>query len=74
LVLSENFYPGWVARVDSAPVEILRADVSLRAVPLRAGSHHVELIYDPLSVKLGIAVSALTLLTCLVLVFRSRRG
>ncbi len=62
LVLSENFYPGWVARVDGAPVEILRADVSLRAVPLRAGTHQVEVVYDPLSVKLGLGISLVTLL------------
>jgi hypothetical protein len=66
LVVAENYYPGWVARVDGAPVEIIRADISLRAVPLRAGTHRVEFIFDPFSVKIGLAISALTLLLCLV--------
>jgi hypothetical protein len=65
LVVSENYYPGWTARVDGAPVEILRTDLSLRGVPIRAGVHHVEFEYDPWSVKLGIGISVLTLLICL---------
>jgi hypothetical protein len=74
LLVSENYYPGWVARVDNAEVEILRADVSLRAVPLRAGTHRVEFIYDPPSVKIGISVSTLTLLLCIVSLFSIRVG
>jgi hypothetical protein len=66
LLVGENYYPGWVARVDGAPVEIIRADISLRAVPLRAGTHRVEFTFDPLSVKIGLAVSILTFLLCLV--------
>ncbi len=73
LVVSENYYPGWSARVDGAPVEILRTDVSLRGIPLRAGRHHVELVYDPWSVKLGAGLSILTLLLCLGAIGRLQR-
>jgi Bacterial membrane protein YfhO len=65
LVVAENYYPGWVATVDGVPVEIIRADISLRAVPLRAGTHTVEFIFDPFSVKIGLAISVLTLVVCL---------
>lgn len=66
LVVSENFYPGWRATVDGQPAEILRANLTLRAVPVSAGQHRVEMWYDPLSFKLGGALSAITLAACIV--------
>ena len=47
LVLSEAWFPGWVATVDDAPAEILRADYVLRGVALAAGSHRVRFEYRP---------------------------
>lgn len=74
LVVGENYYPGWNASVDGAPVDIVRTDVSLRGVPVRAGQHRVEMTYDPPSVKIGMAISLATLVVCagLVVVGRSR--
>jgi len=65
LLVSENFYPGWRATVNGQPTEILRANLTLRAIPIRAGQQRVEMWYDPLSFKLGAAISALTLLACI---------
>ncbi len=63
LVLSENYYyPGWRAVVDGTPAPILRANVALSAVPVRAGTKQVEFIFDPWSVKVGIAITVVTLL------------
>lgn len=64
LVLSENYYPGWRATVDKEPVEILRADVTLRAIPVRAGQHRIEIWYEPLSFKIGAGISGVTILLC----------
>jgi len=62
LVLSENYYyPGWRAVVDGVPTLILRADVALSAVPVRAGAGRVYFVFDPSSVKVGIAVTVTTL-------------
>jgi hypothetical protein len=60
LILSENHYPGWKAYVDSRPVETLRVDYNLRGVILTAGQHHVEFLYRPKSVLLGVAISLLS--------------
>jgi hypothetical protein len=58
LVLSENYYyPGWRAFVDGSETPILRANVALSAVPVRANAKQVDLIFDPWSVKVGIAIS-----------------
>lgn len=66
LVLSEIDYPGWQATVDGHRVDILRADTILRAVPLSAGTHRVEMAFRPWTVTAGLAISALALLIVLV--------
>lgn len=63
LVLSEVFYPGWKAYVDGEPTEILRANHALRAVEVERGPQAVELVYDPLSFKLGVLFSMVTVLS-----------
>jgi len=65
LVLSEVFYPGWKAWVDGDEVAILRAQHALRAVPIAQGTHRVVMTFEPLSVKIGLAVSALALVLSL---------
>jgi hypothetical protein len=45
LVISDNWYPAWRAKVDGEPVPVLRADYSLRAVPVPGGTHEVSLEY-----------------------------
>jgi hypothetical protein len=46
LVLSENWFPAWRATVSGEPTEVLRADHTLRAVPVPAGSHRVEMWFE----------------------------
>jgi uncharacterized membrane protein YfhO len=58
LVLSDSWYPGWVATVDGQEAPIARANVLFRAVEVPAGGHLVEFRYRPTSLVLGSAVSA----------------
>jgi hypothetical protein len=62
LVLADQWFPGWRASVDGVPATLLRADYVFRAVEVPAGRSTVEMHYAPRSVRLGFAVSALTLL------------
>jgi hypothetical protein len=61
LVLGEVYYPGWRAYVDGKPAPMLRADLALRAVPVPAGQHRVEMVYRPWTVPIGSTISALAL-------------
>ena len=70
LVVAEAFYPGWSAYVDGQPARLLRVDVGFRGVALPAGPHEVELIYDPASWRLGIALSAGSLVLAGLLFWR----
>ena len=60
LVLSEVAYPGWVATVDGTPAPIYVANGLLRAVPLPAGAHLVELRFESPTLRIGVAVSLAT--------------
>jgi len=73
LVLSEAFFPGWVAQVNGAPAEILRADYLLRGVALGAGSQRVRFEYRPVSVQIGAALSLAGCLALVALVASDRR-
>ncbi len=72
LVLSEAWFPGWVASVDGRPAEILRADYVLRGIPLPAGSHRVRFEYRPVSVQIGAALTLLGVCGVLGLVWSDR--
>jgi hypothetical protein len=67
LVLSDTYFPGWRVFIDGKEEKIYRADYNFRAVPLGAGTHHVEFIYDPLSFKLGAIITFLGIMGCLVI-------
>ncbi|MFL5638840.1 MAG: hypothetical protein ACJ78M_05675 [Gemmatimonadaceae bacterium] len=43
LVVSENYYPGWIATADGKPARIGRADFTLIGVELPTGARRVEL-------------------------------
>jgi Bacterial membrane protein YfhO len=62
LVVSEMFYPGWVATVDGRAARIDVADYLLRGVALPAGRHRVEMRYVAPAARVGAAISLLTLL------------
>jgi hypothetical protein len=46
LVVSENYYPGWTARVDGRPAPVGRVDYTLIGVGLPAGARAVELTFE----------------------------
>ena len=53
LVVSENYYPGWVATVDGTPVTPERANLTLIGVPLPAGAKSVELTFTSAAYSTG---------------------
>jgi hypothetical protein len=66
LVLSEMYYPGWVAKVNGKPVEIVRVDGALRGIPVSAGGNRIEMEYASTTFRVGAAISLLTLACFLV--------
>jgi hypothetical protein len=62
LVVSENWFPAWTARVDGQETPVLRADHTLRAVAVPGGSHTVEFRYESRQLRTSLAISLLSLL------------
>ena len=69
LVLSDTFFPGWMASRAGKPLPILRANFLFRAVRVPAGSSDIVFTYHPPSVRNGQVLSLLSLLAfgCLAL-------
>ncbi len=57
LVISDNYYPGWTAKINGNDVEIIRANYTFRAIAIPAGKNNIEIIYSPLSFKVGALIS-----------------
>ncbi|MEO8663465.1 MAG: YfhO family protein [Bryobacteraceae bacterium] len=70
VVLSETFYPGWVATVDGVTAPIHQVYGMLRGVPVNAGSHEIEMRYRPKSVLIGFIMTVLGLLGAAIVAIR----
>ncbi len=62
IVISEAFDQGWKAFVDNKPIRMYRGDLLFQALLLPAGFHRLNLIYDPVSYRLGLFITLLVLL------------
>jgi hypothetical protein len=60
LFVSENYYPGWRARVDGRPAPVVRAQLSLMAIPVPAGARQIELAFTSPRYQWGRAISITT--------------
>ena len=74
-VFSEIYYPdGWKAEVDGKPVDVVRADWTLRAAALPAGEHDVVMRFEPKSYAVGANISRASSITLILLLLISVAG
>ncbi|MDO9019758.1 MAG: YfhO family protein [Deltaproteobacteria bacterium] len=74
LVVTEPWYPGWRARVDGHPAELLRVDLALRGVALGAGAHTVRMEFDPAPLRAGMKISGAAIVLAALLAALLRRS
>ncbi|MBN1218180.1 MAG: YfhO family protein [Anaerolineae bacterium] len=72
LVLSQIYYPGWMAKIDGQPANLLRVNVVQQGVVILPGEHTVELSFEPASFWWGRVISVVGLLGWLVLLAMGR--
>lgn len=69
-VLQQAWYPGWTARLDGQPAEIIRANIACFGTVLPAGEHQLEFRFEKPIVPWLLGISLLTFLgSCFLLVF-----
>ena len=66
LVLSDILYPGWKANLDGKTTTIYPTNALFKGVVVPAGEHIVEMTYFPSSLRMGLGLTAMALLTLLV--------
>lgn len=76
MVLADQWHPGWRARVDGRPAEVLRVNYALRGIALSAGEHTVVMEYKPgvLAASLAAAVAGACVLAVWSIMLLLRRG
>ncbi len=74
LVLAENWFPAWKATVNGVEAPVLRANHTLRAIPVPEGESEVALTYSSGSLRFGLLVSLLSLLILGTGALLARRG
>ena len=62
LVVADNWFPAWRARVDGTETDVLRAYHTLRAVPVPEGTTTVEMWYESTLLRRSFLVSIVTVL------------
>lgn len=67
VIVSDNWYPGWSARVDGQSARIWKVNTVIRGVVVDRGRHVVEMRYRPFSVYFGTACLLLGLGAAVVL-------
>jgi len=77
VVFGEAYFPGWEASVDGIPTEVLQANYAFRGVAVEAGTHTIQMQYEPTYFRIGLYISIGTLVTLIVTTvwyaFRKRR-
>jgi len=76
LFLSDNFYPGWRAKVDNQETEVYRANYAFRAIFVPQGEHKVVFFYHPDSFRWGaiLSLASLGIVIILVKYYRGKRN
>ena len=67
LVLTDTYYPGWVALLDGREMPVLQANILFRAVAVPAGQHTISFLFRPTSLYIGGAISLLAALVVVLL-------
>ncbi len=66
-VFSEIYYPdGWQITIDGQPAQMLRANYTLRALPIPAGTKTVEFYFNPTSIKVTDTIAYVAILLMLL--------
>lgn len=70
LFIADANYPGWKGELDGREIQVFSAQVLGKAIQVPSGRHVVEVYFDPISLKIGVGITLVTLFAFLVLILR----
>jgi hypothetical protein len=76
LILTDTYYPGWLAWIDDTPTTIYLTDQHLRKLEVPAGTHTITMKYKPKSVTYGALLSIVSVsatIIMLVIIHRKKK-
>jgi len=71
LTLLDAAYPGWEAYVNGEQVPIYLANDAFKAIVLPPGTHHVQFVFRPRPVYLGLTISSASILLVLLVLLHA---
>ncbi|MFA5021896.1 MAG: YfhO family protein [Patescibacteria group bacterium] len=66
LFVSQNFVPGWQAKIDNQPTKIIRANQVFSAVLVPAGNYQITFAFEPIAYLIGKWLTLITLASIFV--------
>ena len=69
-VLVEQFFPGWSATLDGAPVQVQRHDGVFQSIAVPPGDHRIEFRYFPSGLAAGAVISLVSAILVAAIAFR----
>jgi hypothetical protein len=66
VVLADVHYPGWRLTLDGRPTPVVCVNTLMRGAAVPAGDHTLVYTYEPTSFRLGLAVTAVGLITAAI--------
>lgn len=73
LVVTDSFYPGWIASIDGTQTKIYAANYLFRAIYVPDGYHRVRFVYRPDSFLVGSIITFLSGVVIFMLVLRKHK-
>ena len=73
LCLSIPYSKGWTAKVDGQSVRLYQANSMFMGLPLEAGTHEIELVYETPGSKIGAGITEMGIAACLMLIVVRRK-
>jgi len=69
LFLSDTYFPGWKAYVDTHETRVYKANYSFRAIVVPSGSHKIIYVYEPESFSLGLKITIMSIILLIIALF-----